>query len=77
MGQAGDGGGHGVHHLDAPDRDHGEGDADLLLGVQGEVAEQALVWPCGLLAAVGRGTLILLLKQYKVNSVQSIVAVDQ
>ena len=66
-----------MHHLDAADGDHGEGGADLLLGVQREVAEQALVGQRGLLAAVGRGTLILLLKQYKVNSVQSIVAVDQ
>lgn len=48
-----------------------------MLGVQGEVAEQALVGLRGLLAAVGRGTLLLLLKQYKVNSVQSIVAIDQ
>lgn len=41
-----------MHHLDAPDGDHGERAADLLLRVEGEVAEEALVRAVGILAAM-------------------------
>lgn len=41
--KAWDGGSDRVHNLDPSDGDHGEGGADLLLGVEGQVAEQAVV----------------------------------
>lgn len=41
------GGGRGVHHLDSADRNNGQQTAGLLLGMQGEVAEDVLVMRAG------------------------------